>query len=203
MFKDKNGKAIAAGVVDGMSTAASSDYPFQTSIDLPVETLNNAGLTVSADIPALILYSMFSFKGSSQVPVPELKDLIEIPQISLDIDSRWVSVDSSRYLKLLIKATITNDNEFDLATGDLKINVRNSGNGLLGSTSMTANMISGIPRLGTRTLSNHICNSGDVGSIPDTATITVDIEIGLENIKERIPLNAILEYELVPEDWEY
>ena len=202
LIKDNSGRAIASGAVPGASMAANSDYPFQTDIHLPIGILNSSGFTVSADAPAEILYSMFSFKGTATMQIPKLKDIIEIPQIALDTESSWTATNKNPSLEILVTATITNNNPFDLTTGALNINVYNSENTLLGSTSTPVDVIKGIPRSDSRTLLNRIVlTPKDAGLIPSDATVTANIEFGLENISDRVPVSASIGYQLVPEGW--
>lgn len=200
-ISDPRGESITSGLIPGMIVSANSDQSFQTSIMLPINLLNNPSISAKSDLSATMLYSQISSKGTAQLDVPKLRDLIKVPQITMDTESKWITVDSLSKLELIIKTTINNDNDFDLTSGNLEIKVYNPDKVLLGSVSMPGNIIDGIPRKSTRTLTNQIMlTSEDVGSKTIDANIKASIKLGMENVNEGIPLDTEMVYQLTPQE---
>jgi hypothetical protein len=136
--------------------------------------------------------------------IPRLKDLISVPQLQfkLDTDPAWIETVIPPFLKITVITTLKNDNELPLTTGDLKINLYKPKDTLFESSTTQSNLIQGIPGFGTRTLTNWFnLSSAKVGFSKTDSRLTADIGLGLEGVKEKIPLSANIPLDIKPHGW--
>jgi LEA14-like dessication related protein len=204
LIKDKEGGVIAESDIPSDSIAANSDYPFKKSMILPIGVMNETGVTANIEATVQIPNFTKTFKGSTVLSAPKLKELISVPQIKLDTSAIWVNASPTPLFEMTIHTLIQNDNWFGLTTGDLNVNIYKPDNTLISSNTISSNAIQGIKSYSTKTLTNWIDLTPDiVGPTAFDATINAEIYIGVEGVDEEIPLNASMVFTLNPQGSPY
>ncbi len=198
--QNKQGTALGSDFITGdFIVAPNSDFSFEKSIILPVLSLNESRITVTADVPATTLYSILSFTGKTTMANRKLAELIKVPSIVLDAKANWTETPPDLYLNFAIDTTLTNDNPWNLITGDLVINVDKPINTTAATTTQIGS-IQGLFANSTKTTTSLITLYPErVGDIAGDVTITASIPIGLEYVKERIPVSSSLKLNLRPD----
>lgn len=205
LIKDKQGAVLATDNLPSTLLKPDSQFSFNRVIILPVRVLNEAEITADVDVEVKLPNYARSFKDTQEIRIPQLKELISVPQLTFDTDAtnaRWIRTFSPPFLKMTIATLVENDNNFDLTTGDLKINIYKPQDTLINSTAMSSNIIQGIKSSSAKTITNSVDFKSDiVGTMRENAYINIRIEVGLPNVNEKIPLSASTILELRPQGW--
>jgi LEA14-like dessication related protein len=203
-IKDSKGKMIASDNLTSTSIAGNSEYSFKKTLILPIQVLNETGMTTDVETSVTIPNYSKSIKGYSAMKIPRLKDLILVPQlqIKLDSDPTWIETVIPSFLKITVLTTLKNDNELPITTGDLKINVYKPKDTLFDSSTTQSTLIQGIPGFGTKTFTNCFNFSLDkVGFSKTDSRLTAEIGLGLDGVTEKIPLSASMPLDIKPHGW--
>lgn len=206
-IKDSKGKMIASDNLTSTSIAANSDYPFKRTLILPIQALNETGMTSDIETSVTIPNYSKSVKNSSALKMAHLRDLISVPQIQIALDTTstnpiWIETITPPFLKITALTTIKNDNDLVLTTGDFKINLYESKDTLVNSSTTESAQIQGLAGLSTKTLTNWYSLGTDiVGLSKSECRITANIGIGMEGVTEKIPLSTDLVFPIKPHGW--
>jgi hypothetical protein len=174
--------------------ADNSSYDFEYTMILPVEVLNESQLTVTASTSVQYLNYVYSIYGSKILSLPDLADLITIPEMTLEITTEWNT--ETLYI-ITVKARIPNDNKLPLTTADFHIQLYdNETEELKNSATMSANIIQGIPAGTTRSVIFKFDYLKTDIKRGFEALVMGDIVIGLEGVNKTFPLKAQLIYDI-------
>lgn len=205
LIKDNNGTVIIAEDLPDTIIAPEAESAFQKIVTLPVQVMNGGSLTADVETTVRIPNYSKSFKEAAEIQMPELNELISVPQITIDTNAtgaKWIRTSTSPFLEMTVANIINNSNDLDLTTGDLKINIYCPGETLIKSVEIGADAIQGLPRISTRTITNTFDIKSDfVGITSKNACVTVTIDVGVPGINEKIPLKASTMLELKPQSW--
>jgi hypothetical protein len=207
LIKDSKGKMLASENLTSTPIAANSDYPFKRTLILPLQALNETGLSADVETSITIPNYSKSVKSSTALKIPHLKDLISVPQLqfALDITNTnpiWIETVIPPFLKVTVLTTLKNDNELNLTTGDLKINLYKPKDTLLESSVTASTVIQGIPCFGTKTLTNWFNLTADeIGLSKTDSRLTAELGLGIEGVVEKIPLSANIPLDIKPHGW--
>jgi hypothetical protein len=195
-IQDKNGVILQYVSIPANIVKANSDYSFKSTLMLPVQILNQTELTAYVYTSVQFLNYVQSINQTSAISVPKLKNIIAIPQMTINVDANWSQND---IYVVKVKSLIKNDNECDLTTDDFQLKLyNNSSNLLVNSGTMSSEIINGIPGSDTKAVIfqfNYLKEDFKRGF---EALITGDTIIGLEGVNEKIPISAKIVYELEP-----
>lgn len=200
---DQQGNYIGDSLIEGSFTVApNSDYPFKRTIILPFQSLNDPIVTVVADIPASSLFFMSSLSGETTMQGKTLEDLIKVPKMVLQAQAKWDNTQPVPNLELTVNTSLTNDNPFNLTTADLVVTVNKPNNTVLTTTSAPSNT-PGIQAFSTKEMTNVITLRPDtLRDMGGNATINANIQIGMENLNETIPVSSNIIFNVIP-PWPY
>jgi hypothetical protein len=206
-IKDSKGKMIASDNLTSTPIEANSDFPFKRTLILPLQALNETSLSTDVETSITVPNYSKSIKSSSTLKIPHLKDLISVPQLQFALDTTntnpvWIETVLPPFLKVTVITTLKNDNELNLTTGDLKINLYKPKDTLLESSTTTSTLVQGIAGFSTKTLTNWFNLTADeVGLSKTDSRLTADIGIGLDGVVEKIPLSANIPLDIKPHGW--
>jgi hypothetical protein len=200
-IKDKNGILLQSAYIDANSIPANSNYKFKSTFLLPLNVLNQTGLTAYASSSVQFLNYAGSIGGMQAFPIPKLSSLVSVPQMTISVnedETRWITYDSDKIYLLAVTCELPNNNEFPLTTEDFKMNVyKNSDNTTIDSDTLLKGIIEGIPAGGTRTIYMKFDLFQDkVGDKSFEALITGDTKIGIAGASEKIPVCGQLIYKI-------
>jgi LEA14-like dessication related protein len=195
--KGKSGNTFFNDMLQGTSLLPNDTFNFASDIKLPLQALNEGGVTMIVDTMGGIGQSTLPIKASAGITAPKLKDLISIPKLTInlkDIPSNWQTGGNNRPVySILIQADLKNDNIFKLNVADLHANVYKPKTTLIDSVTIaSASFHLGIPgNTTTSVYSNWTSITWDViGPQGGDANVIIDTTIGIDGINERIPVSA-------------
>jgi len=194
-IKNKEG-VLQDWIIPGNTLPAKENMTFSHTFLIPIEILNQTDLKAYAYSNVQFPNYIQSINFTKEISIPKLIDLIILPQMTFTVDEEWKTDDLYR---VTVKGIMNNDNEFDLTTVDFKLKMYDNSTGRLKeSDTMSPIIIKGIPAGGTRSvIFKYEYLKTDINKGFE-ALITGDTQIGLEGIKETLPVSGKLIYKLEP-----
>jgi hypothetical protein len=194
--KGKTGTPFFNSMLKGESLSANGTYKFSSDLTMPLQALNEGGITVVVDAVGAIGQSSIPVKNSVGVTAPRLKDMIAVPLMTIDtsdIQSNWQKGETNPVFAVQIQANLQNDNIFKLNVSDLHVNVQKPKDTVISSVTIpAAAYYLGIPPTTTTSVYSNWTSFKweQIGPQGGDATVYIDTTIGIDGINERIPIGA-------------
>ena len=194
VVKGQAGSVITTSTMMGGSITPNSGGTFTSCITIPLQVLNERNIIVIIDTSAGVAGITLPITASVTVSIPDVQRLITAPKIKVAItDTSWVATFPLPSIKIMTETTVINNNNFDLSIGDLHISVYRSNGTLIKSIPP---IVGGTIQAGTtRTFPNStVLGSEILSAIGDYIIIKAHTEVGIEGVKERVPIESLEVY---------